>query len=70
MATFDPPPFSAQRAATLQAQPLTTWDRLRTDDLLIDAAFIIAHDLSLTPESRSTLAGALRSRGYQLTPPG
>ena len=54
MATFDPPPFSPQRAATLQAQPSTTWDRLRTDDLLVDAAFIIAHDLSLTPESRST----------------
>ena len=68
MATFDPPPFDIQRAATLQAQPSTTWDRLRTDDLLVDAAFVVAYNLPLTPERRAALAGALRSRGYQLSP--
>jgi hypothetical protein len=57
------------RAAALQNQPPNSWLDRRTDDLLVDTAFIIAHDLSLTPESRATLAGALRSRGYLLTPP-
>ena len=67
--TTNQPPFDIQRAATLQTQPAPNWNRLRTDDLLVDAAFVVAHNLPLTPESRATLAGALRSRGYLLTPP-
>ena len=63
-----PPPYVPTRAAALQNQPPNSWLDLRTDDLLVDAAFVVAHDLPLTPESRTILAGALRSRGYQLTP--
>ena len=70
MPNTSPPPFDFRRATTLQAQPAPTWFQLRTDDLLVDAAFIVAHDLPLTPASRAALAGALRSHGYRLTPPG
>ena len=41
--TTNQPPFDSQRAATLQTQPAPNWNRLRTDDLLVDAAFVVAH---------------------------
>ena len=70
MATFDPPPrLRSYARPNSRPNPRPPGAPLRTDDLLVDAAFILAHDLPLTPESRSTLAGALRSRGYQLSPP-
>ena len=70
MPAYSPPApaYVPARAAQLLAQPPESWGALRLDDLLVDTAFILAYDLPLTPENRTTLAGALRSRGYQLTP--
>jgi hypothetical protein len=63
-----PPAYVPTRADALQNQPPAKWLTLRTDDLLVDAAFVVAYDLPLTPDSRAALAGTLRSRGYQLSP--
>jgi hypothetical protein len=64
-ATFipQPPDYTPARATDLQNQPPENWLDLCTEDLLQDAAFIIAYALPLTPASRAILAGALQGHG-------